>query len=85
MATQISYYDLVVSVAREKNNPRVTKKECRDRLVTCFKTCNVPFIESAFNAAYKEFNRVTATMSRMVYGITTPERSGTDEVKAYNC
>jgi hypothetical protein len=49
------YYDLIVSVARRANDPRVKKEFARKNLEPLFRVHNVPFDEEAFEREYKRF------------------------------
>jgi hypothetical protein len=74
---QINYYDLIVSIARQMNNPRITKEDVKNRLVRMFKQVverpglknqegeYVKFDEGEFDNAFHQFR--TAKANRMVY------------------
>jgi hypothetical protein len=57
-----NYYDLIVTVARRADNPRIPKEFARKNLEPIFGVHGIPFNEREFEEAYKRFS--SARMGR---------------------
>lgn len=50
-----SYFEAVVLVAKEEDNPRITKEKARDMTKKLFDANKIPFVDSVFDKAFSEF------------------------------
>jgi len=62
----INYYDLIVAVAREADNPRFNKESCKQRLLECFEKVGIKFEQEKFDVAFSEFHRANERLFRPI-------------------